>query len=239
MGWWKMVISHLKHSYLNWKVNPCRKKNGCSFSSFFNTFWLSWFSFRLNRIFQVHDMKINFSVSCSFFSDLSTLGNDACHRWPSQLKASFLIWELFWKGWFLVRSCSYHLCLGKNMAQKYFREMDNFWSMCHGALIKVISKHHDLGTCVFGYWKGLASLKLWQVLMHNKLPIINFLQKLIIIFCCLIFEEFEKKFLNQELYGQLPEQAWSEYSFGFSKKCAPWSTKAFYSNGSKVKMSVC
>ena len=50
--------------------------------------------------------------------------------------------------------------------------------------------------------------------MHTKLPIISFLQKLVI-FCCLIFEEFEKEFLNQGFYGQLPEQTWSEYSFGF------------------------
>ena len=52
--------------------------------------------------------------------------------------------------------------------------------------------------------------------MHTKLPIISFLQKLII-FCCLIFEEFEKKFLNQEFYGQLLELAWSKGSFDFSK----------------------
>ena len=25
-GWWKMAISHLKHSYLNWRVIPCRRK---------------------------------------------------------------------------------------------------------------------------------------------------------------------------------------------------------------------
>ena len=52
--------------------------------------------------------------------------------------------------------------------------------------------------------------------MHTKLPIISFLQNLII-FCCLIFKEFEKKFLNQEFYGQLPKQAWSKGSFDFSK----------------------
>ena len=69
-GWWKMIISHLKHSYLNWRANPCRRKMIAVFHHFFNTFffwiWLSWFSFGLNRIFQVHDMTINFSF-CSFF----------------------------------------------------------------------------------------------------------------------------------------------------------------------------
>ena len=56
--------------------------------------------------------------------------------------------------------------------------------------------------------------------MYTKLSIISFLKKLII-FCSLIFEEFEKKFLNQEFYDQLPEQAWSECSFGFQKKNVP------------------
>ena len=51
---------------------------------------------------------------------------------------------------------------------------------------------------------------------HTKLPIISFLQK-VIIFYCLIFKEFEKKFLNQEFYGQLPEQVWLKGSFDFSK----------------------
>ena len=36
-------------------------------------------------------------------------------------------------------------------------------------------------------------------------------------FYCLIFEEFEKKILNQEFYDQLPEQVWSKGSFDFSK----------------------
>ena len=39
----------------------------------------------------------------------------------------------------------------ENMAQKYSREMGNFWSMCPEALIKVILERHDLGTCVFGH----------------------------------------------------------------------------------------
>ena len=52
--------------------------------------------------------------------------------------------------------------------------------------------------------------------MHTKLPIISFFQKLII-FCCLIFEEFEQKFLNQEFNYQLPEQVWSKGSFDFFK----------------------
>ena len=47
-----------------------------------------------------------------------------------------------------------------------------------------------LGFC-FTHEKGLTGLKLLQVLMHTKLPTVNFFQKLII-FCCLIFKKFEK-----------------------------------------------
>ena len=68
-GWWKMVISHLKHSYLNWKMNPYRRKIlqfFIFFSIFFCEFGFSWLSFGLNRMIQVHDMTINFSFFSSF-----------------------------------------------------------------------------------------------------------------------------------------------------------------------------
>ena len=138
-----MTIFHFKHSYLNWNTIPYRRRMICVyaiFHHFLNTFfWLLDFFFRLNRIFQVHDMTINFS----FF--LSTQSNDACHRWPSKLKHLFSCENLFWKGWFLVWGCSYHFCPEKDRAQKYSREMGNFWSMCLEASIKVISEYHDLG----------------------------------------------------------------------------------------------
>ena len=38
-GWWKMTISHLKHNYLNWRANPCRRKMIAVFHHFFNTFF--------------------------------------------------------------------------------------------------------------------------------------------------------------------------------------------------------
>ena len=63
-GWWKMAIFHLKHSYLNWRVNPCKRKRLQFFIFFW--IWLSWFSFGLNRIIQVHDMTINFPFFFSF-----------------------------------------------------------------------------------------------------------------------------------------------------------------------------
>ena len=77
------------------------------FSSFFFDFLDSRLDF--NRIFQVHDMTINFSFIlflffCFFHShDLSTPGNNAFHRWPSKLKHHFLCGNCFGEGCLLVK----------------------------------------------------------------------------------------------------------------------------------------
>ena len=143
-----------------------------------------------------------------FFHDLSTQSNDACHRWPSKLKHLFSCEDLFWKGWLLVWGCSYHFCPEKDKAQKYSREMGNFWSMCLEASIKVISEYHDLEILCFwslkrfGFWlEVVSSLDAYQITNCQFISKTHH-------FCCLIFEEFEKEFLNQEFCGQLPEQAW-------------------------------
>ena len=31
MGWWKMVISHFKYSYLDWRTIPCKRRNDLCF----------------------------------------------------------------------------------------------------------------------------------------------------------------------------------------------------------------
>ena len=114
-GWWKMTISHLKHSYLNWRANLCR--------GFFFWIWLSWFSFGLNRIFQVHDMTINLSFFFLFFVLMisSTSGNVACRRWLSSLKHLSSCENCFEKGSFFgSKGCLRHLFKGKGMTQKCF-----------------------------------------------------------------------------------------------------------------------
>ena len=73
--------------------------------------------------------------------------------------------------------------------------------------------------------------------MYTKLPKIKS-YKIHTFFCCLIFEEFEKEFLNQEFYGQLPKQAWSKGSFDFFKNCASRGIKVSCSNGFKMKKGV-
>ena len=47
MGWWKMAIFHFKHSYLNWRVIPCKRKMICVYAIFssFSQFSISLRSF--------------------------------------------------------------------------------------------------------------------------------------------------------------------------------------------------
>ena len=98
-------------------------------------------------------MTINFHSLVFFIysHDLSTLGNDACHRWLFSLKHLFSCEECFERVGFWFKVARIISTQRKDMAQKYSREMDSFWSMCLEASIKVVSKCHDLGTSVFGY----------------------------------------------------------------------------------------
>ena len=64
--------------------------------------------------------------------------------------------------------------------------------------------------------------KVWQVWSCSKswcIPNYQLLVSFKTHHFCLISEEFENKFLNQKFYGQLPEQAWSNGLFDFSKSC--------------------
>ena len=54
--------------------------------------------------------------------------------------------------------------------------------------------------------------------MHIKLPIISFFQHSSF-FIAWFLKNSRNKFLNQEFHGQLPEQAWSNGLFDFSKSC--------------------
>ena len=160
-----MAIFHFKHSYLDWRVNTCKRRNDLWFCNFiiFSTFFDSLdFHLDSTQIFQVHDTTINFSFLLFFFysHDWSAPGNDACHRWPSKLKRLFLVWGLFWKVGLLVQGCLYHLFL-EDMAQKYSREIGNFGQHAPRHQSRWSQNIMILGTCVF--WvieRVLAGLKL-------------------------------------------------------------------------------
>ena len=55
--------------------------------------------------------------------------------------------------------------------------------------------------------------------MHTKLPTVSFFFKNSSFFVTGFPKNSRNKFLNQEFYGQLLEQAWSKCLFNFSKSC--------------------
>ena len=97
--------------------------------------------------------------------------------------------------------------------------MGNFWSMCPEASIKVILAYLDHGIFVFwslkrfGRFEAIASLDAYQIIHYQ------FLSKTHHFFVSWFSKNSRNKFLNQEFYGQFPEQAWSNGLFDFSKSC--------------------
>ena len=131
-----MAIYHLNHSYLNWIVIPCERRNDlclCSFSSFsqhsfFFVFFASWFSFRHSRIFKCMTWQSIFLLFFfSFFFTICLLRTmtHTINGPPSW--SIFLVWGLFWLLAFWSKGVYTNTVNKKRiMAQKYFREMGNF-----------------------------------------------------------------------------------------------------------------
>ena len=146
------------------KSNSLQKKNDlylCSFFIiFFNISFLAfWFSFRLNQIFQVHDMTINFFVL--FFHDLSTPGNDICHRCPSKLKHLFSCEDCFERLAFWSKVVYIILSKERIMAQKCSWEIGNFSISLPRGINQGQFWNVVVLWFVFGRWKGfLADLEL-------------------------------------------------------------------------------
>ena len=103
------------------------------------------------------------------------------------------------------------------MAQKCFRKMGNFGQHAPRHQSKMISRYHGLGTLFcslkrFGRFETVASLDAYQITKYQ------FFSKLII-FCCLIFEEFEKSFWIRNFKANcLSRRDQKVYSI-FSKSC--------------------
>ena len=186
-------------------------------------------------------MTINFFCSffLFFFHDLSTLGNDICHRWLSKLKHHFSYEDCF--GFWLFGPKLFIPLLSTKgvMAQKCFREMGNSWSMCPKTLIKVISGYHDLGILFFslqrfGRFETVASLDAYQITKYQ------FFQKLVIIFLLPDFRRIRERVSESGILGPI---AWvgviKRFIRFFSKIVPLGAPRLFYSNGFKVKMSVC
>ena len=165
-------------------------------------FFASWFLFRLNRIFQVHDVTINFSfvlfsfIFLSFFFWMVYFGQ--CHMlWMAfHLEAYLFLWGSFWKGWLLVRGCLYHF-FPEDMAQKYSRKMGNFWSTCPRHQLKMILKYHGLGTFFLVIERVLTGLKLLASLDAYQITKYQFFQKLVIFFVAWFSKNSRKSFWNR------------------------------------------
>ena len=108
-GSWKMVIYHLKHSYLNWRANPYKRKMIVVFHHFFQHIFLNlaflifvWTQSNFSSAW--HDNQFFFCSFSFLFRELSTLGNVTCRRWPSSLKHLFSCEDCFEKVgfWFAV-----------------------------------------------------------------------------------------------------------------------------------------
>ena len=134
-----------------------------------------------------------------------------------QLEVSLLIWGSFWKG----------LAFGSRLLVSFLLR-GKIW------LKSILEKWAIFGQCALRHQSRwfqsvtilelvfLAIEKVWQIWSCSKTWCIPNYQLTVFFenssfFCCLIFEEFEKKFLNQKFYDQLLEQAWSKGSFDFSK----------------------
>ena len=84
----------------------------------------------------------------------------------------------------------------------------------------MILEYHDLrDLCFWVIGRVLAGLKLKQVLMHTKLPIISSYKNSFFLFAW--FSKNLREFANQKSYGQLPEKAWSNGLFDFFQKLCP------------------
>ena len=110
----KMTVFHLKPSYLNWRVILyMRRKSYIFMQSSFLTFFLNlaflifvwtWSNFSSAS----YDNQIIFFCFCFFFHDLSTLGNNAYHRFLSRLKHHFSCRNCFERVIFWSKVCSCH-----------------------------------------------------------------------------------------------------------------------------------
>ena len=164
--WWKMVIFHFKHSYLNWRVIPCRRRMICVYTAF-SSFSQHFFWLLDSRLDLIEFFKC--MIWQSIFHFFFTSGNNACHRWPSKLKHLFSCEDCFERLAFWSKVVYIILSKERIMAQKCFREMGNFGQHALRDQLKMISRYHDLGTFVFGHWKGfdrletIASLNTYQI----------------------------------------------------------------------------
>ena len=187
-------------------------------------------------------MTINFSFVLFFFAFLlicplraTTHAIDSLPSWSIIPHVGIALERVvFWSKGHLCHFCQQEWVVAQRIIEKWAIVFSInmpqginqgwFWNiMVSGFVFLVIEKR-------FGRLEAVASLDAYQI-TKNQILQNSF-------FCCLIFEEFEKEFLNQEFYHPLPKQAWSKSSFDFFKIVPLKVPRFFRSNDSIVKESV-
>ena len=120
------------------------------------------------------------------------------------------------KGWLLVRGCSYHFCPEEKYGSKVFPRNGQFFGQCalkhQSRWFQSVMISELVFLVIENVWQVWSCSKSWCI--PNYQLSVSFKNSS---FLLPDFEEFEKKFLNREFYGQMPEQAWSNGLFDLFK----------------------
>ena len=121
--------------------------------------------------------NFSFCFLCFFFCfflcshELSTSGDDACHRWPSRLKHHFSCGIVLKMVAFWSKGCSYHFCQQeKGYGSKVFSRHGqfSFWSTCPKASIK--DDFEILWSCDLYSWLLKRSWQAWSCSKSWRIP---------------------------------------------------------------------
>ena len=178
-----MAISHLKHSYLNWRAIPYKKRNKlclCNllFQHFLNLAFLILVWTRSNFSSAWYDNQISFS--CFFFLFFFFLVLKTCLLWAmTHTLNGFPGWSTISHARIILKG-SFFFGLGLFipfllarkwvMAKKGYRGVGNCLFGQH--IPRVILKYRDLGACIFGYreeiWQAWSCSKSWYISNYKK-----------------------------------------------------------------------
>ena len=118
-GWWKMIIFHFKHSYLNWRAIPYRRRMNCFYCNlFFNIFEFGLLGSHLDSIeilkciiWQSNFFFCLFFVFISFLLWTTTQAIGGLSDWSiTSHERIVLKGVIFWS-----KGCSCHFCPKKGL----------------------------------------------------------------------------------------------------------------------------
>ena len=137
----------------------------------------------------------------------------------------------------LVQSCLYHYCQQKGYGSKVSSRNGQFsinvpQDINHGDFR--VSRSWDFVLLVEKVWQIWNCSESWCIPNYQN----QFFQKLVIFFVVWLSKNSRNDFWIRNFRADWLSRR-DEKVYSIFQNRAPWGTKAFYSNGSKVKMSVC